>query len=91
MEQEKLDIKIEKKDTEKNGLLLDKNNIDLNNEDNVEYKQQNENDLIDRKGIKAIKYKVVTFLNTHEYTAFAIGGGFLVGAFLLAKHFIKRK
>lgn len=41
--------------------------------------------------IKEIKNKVVTFIDSHQYTTLAIGAGALVGTFLLVKHFIKRK
>lgn len=44
-----------------------------------------------KNAIKEIKSKVVTFIDTHQYTTLAISIGSLVGAFLLVKHFIKKK
>jgi hypothetical protein len=44
-----------------------------------------------KNAIKEIKSKVVTFIDSHQYTTLAIGTGALVGTFLLVKHFLKRK
>lgn len=41
--------------------------------------------------LENVKYKVVNFAHTHNYTTIAIGTGLLVGVGILVKHFIKRK
>lgn len=58
--------------------------------DNVEEKQHKEN--VDNKtAFNNIKYKVVHFIDAHQYSSIAVGTGILIGGFLLIKHYIKNR